>query len=184
MRRPRLGEHAHHAVSNKCPTSLVRLTYFARICVFFFRTTRSNVVVNLTFYGVANAYSRCRKQHRTSYAKICGNHDFRNNRKFSSFGESPLVRSWFQSSSSLISSLLCNELISGHPGGWTRGHTRDVGNWVSLYFRSKMPRERPTGFVLPPPNWRWSWKHCWEVWPLLWSDDLGYKIWNGNPTKT
>lgn len=54
MRRARLGEHAHHAVSNKCPMSLVRHMYFARICVFFFRTTRSNVVVNLTFYGEAS----------------------------------------------------------------------------------------------------------------------------------
>lgn len=54
MHRARLGEHAHHAVCSKCPTSLVRRLYFARPCVFFFRTTRSNVVVNLTFYGEAS----------------------------------------------------------------------------------------------------------------------------------
>lgn len=142
--------------------------YFARFCVFLFRTTRSNVVVNLTFYGEANAYSRCRKQYRTSYAKICCNHDFRNNRKFSSFGEtseptravviSVLVELDFQPSMQYTYQRSSRWVNPGTNAGTGRDLLILVANskpgmWgieLLLYFRSKMTRETPTGFVVPP----------------------------------
>ena len=37
---------------------------------------------------------------------------------------------------------------------------QDGGIGLPMYFRSKIPCERPAGFLVPPPYWRWSYKHC------------------------